>query len=101
SRLEGLMEEGFVRIQSDDKILRLDEEVPSDLNAGRKIWVLVDRVEVGKTSSERLNDSIETAFRRGAGRLSLLGEGEDSLFDQRLICPHCEILYPEPDPSLL
>ena len=68
--------------------------------------MLVDRIETGQTPPARIHDSLETAFNRGAGRLVLLedqpdGPPREHLFDERLRCPHCEILYPDPEPGLL
>jgi len=100
-RLDHLKEEGFVRVQIGDEVLRLDQGKLPDLEPPKKVWVLVDRVEAGKTPPERVTDSLETAFNRGGGRLALLEGSSATLFDQRLICPHCEMLYPDPEPGLL
>ncbi len=104
TRLDSLKEEGFVRVQIGDTIHRLDEKGTRTVLEQKRSaspFVLVDRVETGKTAPERLHDSLETAFNRGAGRLALLGDGPTQLFDRRLLCPHCEILYPTPEPGLL
>ena len=105
ARLDSLKEEGFVRLQIDKAIHRLDEKGTQlflySKRAASPFHVLVDRVEAGKTPLERLHDSLETAFNRGGGRLALIGDAQTLLFDRRLLCPHCEILYPTPEPGLL
>jgi excinuclease ABC subunit A len=98
----GLKEEGFIRIQVGTTVIRLgegDEPLP-DLGGSERIWVLVDRLEAGKGSLERLTDSIETAFARGHGRMALLTDRGEIGFDQRSICPRCDIEYPPLEPRL-
>ena len=99
-----LREEGFVRLQVDGNPVRLDQTPAPVLKDDSNVLVLVDRIEAGKTSAERLRDSLETAFARGQGRLALLldGEGVDErFFDRRWRCPNCDVPVPEPQPRLL
>jgi len=42
------------------------------LVAGANVWVLIDRVEVGKSPSERLTESVDAAIRRGDGRIGVV-----------------------------
>ncbi len=97
---EGLREEGFIRVQIEETQYRLGEQELPALTGREKIRVLVDRLEAGKNTQQRLTDSIETAFARGQGRLALLTDKGETLFDRRLVCPRCDILYPEPQPRL-
>ena len=105
-RLAGLKEEGFVRLRCGTMAFRLDDPILPKLDSSQKLWVLVDRIETGQTPPARIHDSLETAFNRGAGRLVLLEDQPDGPprkhpFDERLRCPHCDILYPDPEPGLL
>jgi excinuclease ABC subunit A len=95
----GLREEGYLRLQIGSSIFRLGEQDLPPL-ADEKVWVLVDRLEAGKTAPERVTDSVETAFARGHGRMALLFDGGERTFDQRLRCPNCGIDYPAPDTRL-
>jgi excinuclease ABC subunit A len=96
----GLREDGFVRVQIDGKPMRLDEgQLPADADYSHT-WVLIDRLETGRAAPERLIDTVETAFARGAGRLALLTDQEELPFDQRLVCPRCHIPYPALEPRL-
>jgi excinuclease ABC subunit A len=96
-----LQEQGFVRVQVGPTIYRLGQDKLPPIKLDDKVWVLVDRLEASKTPPERVSDSVETAFARGQGRMAILSEAAEQLFDRRLVCPRCDILYPEPQPRLL
>jgi excinuclease ABC subunit A len=95
----GLREDGFVRVQIDGQVIKLGEDAYPEHQRPTKIFVLVDRLEAGP-ATPRGNDSIETAFNRGQGRCALLIGATEHLFDRRLVCPSCNILYPEPQARL-
>jgi len=97
-----LVEEGFIRVQMGDGILRLAERpLPTpERIAGREILVLVDRLQTGSITPERLSDSVETAFRRGDDRLVLLTDQGEQRFDRRLRCAACELELAPPQPRL-
>src|SRR5262249_27868248 len=82
------------------RLVRLGEDPLPDDIAWDHVWVLVDRIEAGKTPSERVADSVETAFARGGGRVALLRDEQEMIFDRRLVCPRCNILYPDLEPRL-
>jgi excinuclease ABC subunit A len=94
-----LREEGYLRLQIGASVFRLDEQVPPFTDQ-ESVWVLVDRLETGKIAAERLTDSVETAFARGEGRMALLLDGKELVFDRRLRCQSCGIDYPVPEPRL-
>ncbi|MSU77152.1 MAG: hypothetical protein EXS16_03545 [Gemmataceae bacterium] len=96
----GLLEEGFVRIQVGSQVHRLDDGpippiVPPDVG-----WVLIDRLEVGKATLERITESAETAFRRGEGRLAVLADQHTREFDRRYCCIACNRFFPVPSARL-
>jgi excinuclease ABC subunit A len=96
----GLREEGFVRVQIDGQLVRLDQEHLPPVMAASRAWVVIDRLETGQFTPQRLVDSLETAFARGEGRLALLTDREELEFDQRLVCPRCHSAYPPLEPRL-
>jgi excinuclease ABC subunit A len=100
SWMTGLREEGFLRVQVGNQVFRLDDTPPPDVTPADGIWVLVDRLEAGRAPRERLTDSVETAFAKGRGRMALVTDQDDLLFDQRSVCPHCDIEYPPLEPRL-
>jgi excinuclease ABC subunit A len=96
-----LREDGFVRLQIDGQLVRLAETPTPALSEDATAWVVVDRIETGKITTERLRDSLETAFARGQGRLALLDGAAVQVFDRRWRCPRCDTPCPEPTPRLL
>ncbi|MGF1579037.1 MAG: ABC-ATPase UvrA [Gemmataceae bacterium] len=96
-----LREDGLLRVQVAGETYKLDELKPELLQNTTSLWVLVDRLVAGNVKPERLIDSVETTFRFGKGRLGLLLEDEELLFDETTVCPRCEIEYPPLEPRLL
>jgi excinuclease ABC subunit A len=97
---DALLEEGFLRVQVRGQVFRLGESDLPVVTEQDHVWVLVDRLDAGKTSPQRLADAVETAFARGHGRMALLTDGKEFVFDQRLLCPGCNIEYPQLEPRL-
>lgn len=95
-----LREEGYVRVQIEGALYRLDDKSLSNVQTGRRVWVLLDRIEIGKTSLERVQESIDAAFRRGGGQLGVLTEKAELVFDQRYYCQRCRRVFPAPEPRL-
>ncbi len=64
------------------------------------VYIYVDSVVINKAEEERVIDSLEIAFRDGAGSIViLLEDGDKLLFDERLICPYCLIEFEDIEPS--
>jgi excinuclease ABC subunit A len=68
---------------------------------GSVLTVVVDRVLLEPASSRRLADSLEQAFRFGAGRaLAILEDGREVPLSAALHCARCDIAYRDPTPGL-
>jgi excinuclease ABC subunit A len=98
--LAALLEEGYVRIQVDAQVHRLGDGTLPELPDGADAWILLDRVEAGKTPAERMTESIDAAFRRGQGRMRVFTDTQPLDFDQRTFCTRCQRLYPDLEPRL-
>ncbi|MBW3542395.1 MAG: excinuclease ABC subunit UvrA, partial [Planctomycetes bacterium] len=71
--------EGFSRAIVGNRTLPLSQAAAVELEQQPEAWIVVDRLVAGRTSEERLRESLETAFREGDGRTVLLVErGEGS-----------------------
>ncbi|MDR0835176.1 MAG: excinuclease ABC subunit UvrA [Tannerella sp.] len=73
-QLQILMKEGYTRIETDEKVYRIQEVIEGEKSyAPEKIEILIDRLEVSddKLLRNRLADSVETAFFEGRDKCIL------------------------------
>lgn len=102
-----LKEQGILRlwVGSTDghpgRVVDIIEEPGFDLLSG-PVQGVVDRLTVRADIRERLVDALETAFRLGQGRLSILlpDEHRELKSSNRFRCEDCNLEYPEPSPNL-
>ena len=106
--LQDLHRAGFVRVRLNGTIHDLvDSDLARELAALRpgeiaetQLDIVVDRLVVKSGIAQRLADSLDTALRYGKDVVKvLIGENEERLFTQRLICPACGFAYPELSPA--
>src|SRR5690606_3879670 len=95
--LEQCRRDGLVRLRVDGEVMRTDGLEALDKRRKHDVEAVLDRLEIGKTDSRRLNDSVEAALRRGKGTLLVLRQDTDELlvFSQHLSCGSCGISFPE------
>jgi excinuclease ABC subunit A len=122
-----LREDGFQRILLDGRLFNLAETVEPPTPQGR-VYVVVDRLSAGGANDERIRDSVETSFSKGADQCTIFlepptGEATTNVdsgaagqrgtpylldgqtwrrlsFSKRLRCDDCELEYPNPEPRL-
>ena len=128
SVLADLQAMGFVRLVASGKTLSIGttvrEELADSLPVNGRVLVITDRIK-GGDGSQRLTESLESAFQHGGGEAILLIEslaavlshitagnvatttvtidGElwlDARFSKQLRCPVCRIDYPSPEARL-
>jgi len=126
-RLQALREDGFTRVVLGEMMINLSQDgtpAASFDAAATTFDVIVDRLKTGDAASQRVRDSLETAFAAGDGRAVLYIEqsaaaaaeavaalgGKDVVVDgaswrrigyvNRLACEDCGRTYPEPEPRL-
>lgn len=106
---DNLRAQGFSRIVlvGEDRVLDLSEENPKQLDPA-KVRILIDRL-VWRPNDEalasRIADSIESAFREGAGRAAIAylngdGSTEEEKFSEHFECATDGLPYEEPEPKL-
>ncbi|MEJ2602873.1 MAG: excinuclease ABC subunit UvrA [Gammaproteobacteria bacterium] len=69
---------------------------------GRVLYVVEDRLRISDDNRSRFIESVETAMRRGGGRVRLYdhdAEGEVRQFSEQLHCAACDLTYRDPLPS--
>src|SRR5215831_1190606 len=101
--IQDAVREGYSRFRIDGEIVR-DGELPTlDKKRKHTIDVVIDRLAVperGRLERPRLTDSVETALRKGQGRMLCdVAGGEERLFSEDLWCHPCEQGFPELSPQ--
>lgn len=110
--LADLIEQGYVRAVVAGATETLEPGLANKLKTCDRIVIVIDRLAAGDASSERLRESLETAFASGEQSCVALvedSEGDNEIdgrrfrrlaFSAKLRCEACGIDYPEPEPQL-
>lgn len=95
-----LRQAGFVRVRVGETQYELAEEASLPRKPPSEFEIVIDRLIVRSGIAQRLADSLETALRHGKDVVKILvGEHEELLFTQRLVCAACGFSYPELTPA--
>lgn len=92
-----LRREGFHRIWDRVGVVDL-EKAPTENK--EKLDVFMDRVVLEEEDRERLVDSLETAMRKGEGRVTVHAPKQTFRFSGHLECRRCRREYEDPVPNL-
>ncbi len=106
-RLLSLRQQGFNRLYQRGRVFEFSEpESLLDIDFGKPVEVLLDRLVVGPEIRQRLVDSVELCFRE-TGEVVLEfpeaaapGSFERLIFNERFECKKCGIPFEEPEPRL-
>ncbi|MBO67286.1 MAG: excinuclease ABC subunit A [Acidiferrobacteraceae bacterium] len=105
--LQGLYTQGYIRSRIDGTVYELDEIPQLDKNKKHNIEVVVDRIVVEPSNTQRLAESFETALDLGNDvvLVQILSKssddiGEEITFSARYACPHCGYSLNELEPRL-
>ncbi|MBN96025.1 MAG: excinuclease ABC subunit A, partial [Deltaproteobacteria bacterium] len=92
---------GFTRARVDGEVHRLEEVPTLEKDKKHNIELVVDRLVMKDGIKDRLTDSIETCLRESEGLVVVAVEGgEEQLYSEKLACPHCQLSFPDLEPSL-
>jgi len=95
-----LRKAGFVRVRINGTLYDLTEEGALPRKAPAEFDLVVDRLMVKSGIARRLADSLETALRYGGDVVKILvGDNDERLFTQRLVCPVDGFSYSELTPA--
>jgi excinuclease ABC subunit A len=99
--LESIRAAGFVRLWHQDKTLDLDP-LPKLPARTPSIAVVADRIVARSEATARLSEALETAYRAGGGRASVIeaGGADRLVLTERAECPKCDISLGEITPAL-
>jgi excinuclease ABC subunit A len=96
---EDLRRRGFVRVQVDGALHRLEDLPALDKKRKHDIELVIDRVTVATAASERLTEAVELGLREGKGELSVKDAetgATRSFSESRSCCGHA---FPELSPA--
>jgi excinuclease ABC subunit A len=110
--LLGLRKRGFNRLYQSGRVFEFSTpEELLDVDFGKPVHVLVDRLVLSPEIRSRLMDSIEICYREGRGEAILEFVSDDParptdaaperlVFNERFECKKCGAKYEEPEPRL-
>jgi excinuclease ABC subunit A len=91
---------GFTKVQA-------EREVATPTGPRKMLDVVADRFRLSSADKARVVEAIETALKRGSGRINVYklaadegGEAELWRYSSGLHCPESDLRYPEPLPSM-
>ncbi len=100
---DSLAKDGYRRLYVEGEMRELDDVRPSDaLAVGAKPRAIVDRLASKRSDTGRLQEALEAAWSRGAGRAYVhnVDENVTTPFAQGLVCPKCARSFESPRPAL-
>ena len=83
--LQMLLQQGYQRLKYGDDILRIEDILNEEINLSSDFHLLIDRLSVNNNISERLADSIQTAFHEGKGecKIEFINPNDSQTFNNR------------------
>ena len=98
---EQIRQQGYIKVRVDGEIREITFGMQLDRYKTHDIEIVIDRLAVHDDAKERIVKSVETAFRRGKGMLTILEEGSTNVryFSKLLMCPTTGIAYQDPEPN--
>lgn len=99
--IEDIRRAGFARLRVNGEVVALEDDITLDKKKRNTVEIVVDRLVAKPDIRPRVTDSVETALKRGDGKLivSLQDGSEDRLFSEHRYCPYCDISFPELSPA--
>ena len=98
---EKLRRQGFLKVMVDGEIKELTAGMQTNRYNTHDISLLIDSINVSTSSSMRLKESVQAAFKYGKDILTVVNSDDNSEkpFSKKLICPESGISYNEPEPN--
>ena len=97
--------QGYTRVRVDGEMKELSEGMQLARYKVHTIELVVDRLNIDRTSPRRLRESLEAALNLGDGGMMVLREEEDgtwtdTFFSTSYSCPSCGRSYETPAPNM-
>ena len=100
--LDELRKSGFLRVDINNKVHRLDEKFNFKKNEKYTISIIVDRAEVNEENRGRLFEAIQVASEYADGMIDVKNSKDDEVlkFSRNYACPHGDFSIDEIEPRL-
>ncbi len=97
-----LRKKGFTRLFQNGQTFEFSTpESLLDINFGKPVFVLVDRISIGPDLHQRVVDSVEICYREAGEVQFLQAAGDRTLrFSEKFLCKVCGMGFTEPQPTL-
>jgi len=96
--VEDLRKEGYMEVRIDGKLQSTEKKPSLERYKKHDIEFVVDEFETSDT--ERLNEAVELALKKGGGLLTILSDSKEELFSEDLSCPKCGLVFEELQPRM-
>jgi len=99
---ERIRQQGFLRVRVDGEIREISFGLQLDRYKVHDIEIVIDRLPVHSTITDRLKKSLSLGMKHGKGEIMILDVNAKviSHFSRKLMCPTTGISYDEPEPNL-
>ncbi|SHH31374.1 excinuclease ABC subunit UvrA [Thermosipho atlanticus] len=101
---EKFLEKGYLRVEIDGEVFRLEEVPNLNKNVRHNINLIVDRLTLidEKEIRHRVFDSVELSLKEGNGFVLIkdIEKNNEKIYSEKMMCPVCGISMPEITPKL-
>ncbi len=100
--LDNLFKDGYTKANINGKILRLDTNIKLSRYKIHTIEILIDEVKITADNISQIAEAIENASKLSGGIVKVvnLDNKKEKIFNEKSMCPDCEITFPELEPRL-
>ncbi|MGI6073359.1 MAG: excinuclease ABC subunit UvrA [Fermentimonas sp.] len=97
---ESIRKKGYINVRVDGEIREIIPGMKVDRYKNHSIEILIDKLVVSNKFADKLQSSIRTAMKQGAGLLMIQDVDADEVrhYSRSLMCPTTGISYSEPAP---
>ena len=96
---EEIQSDGFLRVRIDNEICEISKGYHIDRYKIHNIEIVIDKVKVDDSASDRITESLGVALNYGNGSVVIHDGEKDFLFSRHLACLDCGISYQELAPN--
>lgn len=97
---EQMRKKGYLNVRIDGEIREITYGLKLDRYKNHSIELVIDKLKVTAKDAERLRETVNTAFKQGAGQLMVLDAEDNKIshYSQMLMDPATGLSYSEPAP---